>query len=155
MGQEIERKFLVTNLLSVSLGKGEVIQQGYLSYSAANEVRVRLKSQQAFLTIKSSRKGIARSEFEYAIPRDEAETMIRELCEHKVEKTRYQVEISELLWEVDIFAGDNEGLVLAEVELPLETQPVKLPQWVAQEVTEDVRYYNANLAQNPYKHWKA
>lgn len=148
MPQEIERKFLVPDLRRVPLGEGELIQQGYLATTSSCEIRVRLRAARAFLTIKSAQKGRTRSEFEYAIPLAEAQVLLNTLCENTLLKTRHSVNVAGLLWEVDVFQGNQEGLVMAEVELQSEEQPLELPSWIGEEVTEDARYYNANLAKH-------
>ena len=157
MPKEIERKFLVKRLESIPLQNGLAIKQGYIpTYKRTKTaVRIRLYGDNAFLTIKGKSKGATRSEFEYAIPVEEAHQMIRELCGRSlIEKVRYKIDYSGVTWEVDVFEGQNEGLILAEVELESEDQAIVLPDWVDKEVTDDQRYYNANLVVNPFKRWK-
>ena len=114
-------------------------------------IRVRTKNGKAFLTIKGKATGIARSEFEYAIPADDALAMMQELCAPPlIEKKRYEVMYEGHLWELDFFEGENAGLFLAEVELQREDETVALPPWVIEEVTQDKRYYNANLRLLPF-----
>lgn len=153
MGQEIERKFLVEGT-DWKRGPGTLYRQGYLCSDENRAVRVRLAGDRGFLTIKGATRGIARSEYEYAIPREDAEAMLDALCAGPlVEKTRYLVEHAGHTWEVDEFHGANQGLVVAEVELERADEEVELPPWVKEEVSADPRYLNANLAKKPYSRW--
>jgi CYTH domain-containing protein len=155
MPQEIERKFLVRNEDWCVPGTGIVYRQGYLCTVPERTVRVRLVRDQGFLTVKGVTVGAARAEYEYEIPAGEATEMLDELCERPlIEKTRYRVEHHGMVWEIDRFAGDNAGLIIAEVELEEEDQVVVLPDWVGKEVTGDRRYYNANLITEPFSEWK-
>ena len=155
MPQEIERKFLVRNEDWCVPGTGIVYRQGYLCTVPERTVRVRLVRDQGFLTVKGITVGAARAEYEYEIPAGEAAEMLDELCERPlIEKTRYRVEHHGMVWEIDKFAGDNAGLIIAEVELEEEDQAVVLPDWVGKEVTGDRRYYNANLIAEPFSEWK-
>ena len=156
MGIEIERKFLVQQeawtVLQKTL-KGKQIQQGYLSLVPERTVRVRIKNNQGYLTIKGKNQGIQRQEFEYKIPILEAQDLLQ-LCEGSIiQKTRYSILIDQLEWEIDVFEGDNAGLIVAEVELPSVDTKFSTPRWIAQEVSNDPRYYNANLVQHPFKDW--
>jgi adenylate cyclase len=157
MAVEIERKYLVHQKLWLALKEklsGTLIQQGYLSRIAERTVRIRIRGEQAFLTIKGKNKGITRSEFEYPIPVEDAVEMLK-ICDGAIiEKTRYLLPINNVTWEIDEFYGDNTGLILAEVELENEQQKVALPNWIGEEVSNDTRYYNACLIGHPYKHWK-
>ncbi len=154
MGREIERKFLVRDLAVLRGLSGTVYRQGYLSTAPERTVRVRRTGERAFLTIKGPNRGALRAEYEYEIPRDDADELLDRLALRPlVEKTRYRVAAGELTWELDVFAGENEGLVVAEVELPFEGCPVALPWWVGEEVTDDPRYLNANLVAHPYRTW--
>ena len=154
MGKEIERKFLVKNDSYKQYATCEIYQQGFLNTDKERVVRVRIVNENAFLTIKGVSSGIARKEFEYEIPLGDAEDLIANLCiKPTITKTRYFVSIGEQCWEVDEFAGENEGLVIAEIELKKENQASKLPEWIGEEVTGDERYYNANLIAKPYKTW--
>lgn len=158
MPDEIEKKFLV-NLDQVPLPTGGIeIKQGYLPLSEKSKtvVRVRTKGEEAFLTVKGENKGACRREYEYTIPVSEALELLEDLC-HKplIEKTRYEIPAANHLWEVDIFHGDNRGLVVAEIELADENEYFEYPDWLGEEVTADPRYYNSNLLQNPYKDWGA
>ncbi|MDX2476363.1 MAG: CYTH domain-containing protein [Gammaproteobacteria bacterium] len=155
MPQEIERKFLVRNEDWCVPGAGIAYRQGYLCTVPERTVRVRLVRDQGFLTVKGVTVGAARAEYEYEIPAGEAAEMLDELCERPlIEKTRYRVEHHGMVWEIDRFAGDNAGLIIAEVELEEEDQVVVLPDWVGKEVTGDRRYYNANLIAEPFSEWQ-
>jgi len=154
MGKEIERKFLVVGDVWRSLGPGTLMQQGYLSTDLERVVRVRLEGDDASLTIKGQAIGATRGEWEYTIPKLDAEEMLAQLCLRPlIEKTRYRIMHEGMLWEVDEFLGDNEGLVVAEIELTSEDQDFVKPPWVGDEVTGDARYYNANLLMRPYSAW--
>jgi adenylate cyclase len=153
MATEIERKFLVTGN-QWRQAKGIRIRQGYLCREKGKTVRVRSAGEKAFLTIKGTRKGISRPEFEYEIPAGDGEDLLK-LCDGPIiEKTRHIVFHKGFNWEVDAFLGENEGLVVAEIELKEEDQLFERPGWVGREVTGDPRYYNANLVSNPYKNWR-
>ena len=154
MPQEIERKYRVKDNGWRGLGPGVPYRQGYLSTVAERTVRVRLIRDKGWLTIKGITVGATRSEYEYEIPADEAGEMLDILCERPlIEKTRYRIEHQGLTWEVDEFDGDNAGLIIAEVELEEESQAIVLPDWIGEEVTDDPRYYNANLIANPFTRW--
>jgi len=155
MGVEIERKFLVKNDSWRSHVESHAhLLQGYLSRDANLTVRVRLTGSAAYLTIKGMTSGISRSEYEYPIPVEDAQAMLRDLAVSPlIDKTRYRVRCGTHLWDLDLFAGENEGLVMAEVELRSEDETFEMPEWAGEEVTGDPRYYNANLARYPFKHW--
>ena len=154
MATEIERKFLVKGNEWRSLATGTLYRQGYLSRKKGCSVRVRLVGNQGYLTIKGLTQGCSRAEYEYPIPGEDAQEMLANLCETPlIEKTRYKIEHAGLIWEVDEFAGENQGLIIAEVELTDENQSIELPDWIGKEVSEDPRYYNANLVQHPYSQW--
>jgi adenylate cyclase len=154
MPVEIERKFLVRGDAWRGAGVGQRIRQGYLSREDGTTVRVRRAGTRACITIKGAADGPARPEYEYEIPCDHAEEMLQGLC-HKplIEKTRYRVDHGGATWQVDEFAGDNDGLVLAEIELRDAAQSFDLPDWVGAEVTDDRRYRNASLARHPVRLW--
>ena len=153
MGKEIERKFRVDPAWRPP-GEGVAFEQGYLSSAAERVVRVRIEGDHAKLTIKGPTKGVTRSEYEYAIPVDDAAAMLRELCEQPIiTKRRHVVEHEGKRWEVDVFGGDNAGLVIAELELASEDEAFAKPPWVREEVSADPRYYNSNLVKSPYKTW--
>ena len=151
--QEIERKFLIDIDKWEPKDEGTRIVQGYLSTDKERVVRVRVKGEKAFLTIKGNPKGIARTELEYEISTKEAKVMLEMCLDHPIEKTRYHETVGNLLWEIDVFHGVNEGLYLAEVELENESQKIELPAWIDKEVSEDHRYFNAWLSENPFAKW--
>ena len=156
MGVEIERKYLVRDVSVVAGLSGTRLRQGYLSVDPERSVRVRVSGRLAFLTVKgiTSEGGARRAEFEYEIPLPDAEELLDSLAlRPQIDKTRYRVEAGGFTWEIDVFAGENEGLVVAEVELPSETTAVIAPDWIGEEVTGDGRYYNVNLVSHPYKEW--
>ena len=154
MALEIERKYLIDLEKIGTLENGIRIKQGYLSTNKDAVVRVRVKNDKAYLTIKGSNSGIARLEYEYEIPLIEANEMFEKLCQKPViDKTRYIINHENHTWEVDVFYGDNEGLVVAEVELKDENEKINLPSWIKEEVTSDNRYFNSNLMKHPYKDW--
>lgn len=153
--QEIERKFLIGHTDFLQGISGKRITQGYLSTDADRTVRVRIKGDQGFLTIKgkSTDSGLSRFEWEKEILVSEARELLRLCLPGVIDKTRYEVSVENHTWEVDIFHGANEGLLLAEVELTTETESVVLPLWVDQEVTGDRRFYNSYLSRTPFKEW--
>ncbi|MBR5103325.1 MAG: CYTH domain-containing protein [Bacteroidales bacterium] len=155
MPQEIERKFLVGGDFKPFARKAIRITQGYLCSVPERTVRVRIKGDRGFITIKGigSASGASRYEWEKEIPVAEALELLH-ICEPGViDKTRYLVEVGEHTYEVDEFYGDNEGLTLAEVELTSEDEVFEKPEWLGKEVTGDVKYYNSMLMKNPYKNW--
>lgn len=155
MAKEIERKFLIDLERIGSLEGGTMIKQGYIATADKTAVRARIAGAKAYLTLKGENKGVTRAEFEYDIPVEDAEEIIRELCRGPIiEKTRYLVVNFGHTWEVDIFHGDNEGLIVAEIELGSETEKFELPLWVTKEVSGDEKYYNSNLLDHPFKHWR-
>ena len=155
MAIEIERKFLVNRQKWQPVDKGMVYRQGYIQTKNGNTVRVRVAGKQGFLTLKSKVRNLTRSEFEYPIPLIDAEEMLTLLCDRPlIEKIRYKITFDNFLWEVDRFLGDNEGLMIAEIELTSEFEIFNLPPWVDVEVTHDHRYFNSYLAQHPYKCWE-
>jgi len=153
MGKEIERKFLVTSDSWRQHATGKTYRQGYLSRRPGCTVRIRLAGDEGFLTIKGKLKGLVRDEFEYPVPAADAEEMLT-LCEGSlIEKTRYRLPQDDLVWEIDEFHGDNDGLVVAEMELPTPDHPFHRPEWIGEEVTDDRRYYNAELSVRPFREW--
>jgi CYTH domain-containing protein len=154
MASEIERKFLVTQDTWREGATGVRIAQGYLSLDPARTVRVRLAGPDAWLTIKGLTRGLTRAEFEYAIPADEARTLLALCLPSVIDKTRYRVRHGNHIWEIDVFHGDNEGLVMAEVELSAESDLPEIPPWAGAEVSADARYYNSNLASQPFRSWR-
>ncbi|SRR5690554_106102 len=157
MAYEIERKFLVDGDYKSKSFKAYPIKQGYLSLSGVSVVRVRLKGEKAYITVKSSVVSgtLKRNEWEYEIPKDDAEEMLK-LCEESlIDKTRYLVKVGKHVFEVDEFNGDNEGLLIAEVELEHEDEHFEKPEWLGEEVTDNVRYYNSFLSIHPYNKWNS
>jgi len=150
---EIERKFLVDTKKWMPKNEGLKIIQGYLSVDKERVVRVRIKGNHAFLTIKGNQQGITRTEFEYEIPVNEASDLLTMCLDFPVSKTRYLEQIEGLTWEIDIFDDANKGLVMAEVELENENQHVALPEWIIEEVSDDHRYFNAWLSNHPFSTW--
>ncbi|HVY80314.1 MAG TPA: CYTH domain-containing protein [Steroidobacteraceae bacterium] len=153
MGTEIERKFLVVGS-AWKQGTGVRYCQGYLNRDKERTVRVRTAGAQAFLTIKGVTRGATRAEFEYPIPLADAEQLLELSDGAVVRKNRYVIEHAGSKWEVDEFLDDNAGLVVAEIELQSEDEPFSRPPWLGREVTQDSRYYNANLAAHPYCRWQ-
>ncbi len=155
MGTEIERKFLVRSPAWRGKSRREIeIVQGYLSTDADRTIRVRICDDRAVLTIKGRPQGLVRREFEYEIPVEDARQLLADFCEGQlIEKRRYEVPVDTHLWEVDVFSGANQGLVVAEVELSRPDEKVKYPSWIGDEVTGEVRYYNARLVEEPYRDW--
>jgi len=155
MGTEIERKFLVQNDNWRALGQGKLYRQGYLTTNPDCTVRVRIAGDQGYLTIKGATTGISRAEYEYGIPLEDAAQLLDTLCQPPlIEKTRYRIPAAKgLVWEVDEFAGENQGLIIAEIELPNAEQSVELPDWIGPEVSNDPRYFNSNLSKHPFSHW--
>lgn len=154
MGVEIERKFLVRDERWKTMGQGVPLRQGYLSSAPDRIVRVRIEGDTAVLTIKGRSIGMTRAEWEYPIPLADAQAMLDNLCERPlIEKKRYRIPYQGMTWEVDEFFGENAGLVVAEIELESEEQEFARPDWIGDEVTQDARYFNANLMKNPYTKW--
>lgn len=153
MATEIERKFLVTSDAWKQDGQAVAYRQGYLSISTRSVVRVRTMGERAALTVKGAVIGTTRPEFEYEIPLEDAQQLL-DLCEEPlIEKTRTKIEHEGLVWEVDEFQGVNAGLTVAECELESEDQEITKPDWVGEEVTDDIRYYNASLVRRPFNTW--
>lgn len=153
MGIEIERKFLVKSLhWKKNITEAIPIRQAYLCSDPERTVRVRLWGTEGKLTIKSKAKNSSRLEFEYDIPSSEALKMLDALCPFpQIQKTRFLVQNGRHVWEVDVFEGHNEGLIVAEIELEAEDESFELPDWVGEDVTEDHRYSNSSLAQNSFR----
>mgnify|MGYP006185322839 FL=1 len=154
---EIERKFLVlSNVFKSEAFEQNRIVQGYLSSNPERTVRVRVKGDKGFLTVKGkgSESGMSRLEWEKEITINEAKQLLS-ICEKGViDKIRYEIKIGSHVYEVDVFSGENEGLIIAEIELTSESESFEKPDWLGQEVTNDEKYYNAYLSKNPYKNWK-
>ncbi len=154
MAIEIERKFLVKTALWKPETAGTKYMQGYLSEDPDRTVRARIAGDKGYLTIKGKSEGASRLEFEYAIPVDDARQLLDKLAHRPmIEKTRYLHRVGNHTWEVDVFAGDSHGLVVAEIELSSESETFELPIWAGLEVTDDHRYKNSNLAKHPFKSW--
>ncbi len=154
MAKEIERKFLIDLKLIGDLPDGKLISQGFIGTNDQTVVRARIKGDEAFLTLKGEVTGFTCSEFEYQIPVDDATKIINELCSGGVvDKTRYEIIHENHTWEIDIFHGQNEGLVVAEVEVQSESESVSLPKWIVKEVTGESKYFNVSLLSNPYSQW--
>lgn len=152
---EIERKFLVKNLEFVKYSVPQRIIQGYIVAEEGRVVRVRIKDKKAFLTLKTAATGFARHEFEYEIPVADAEHMLQEMCQKPlIDKVRFVHLQHGKKWEIDIFNGENEGLVIAEIELQSKDERFAIPPYIGEEVTDDERYYNSYIAKHPYNTWE-
>jgi adenylate cyclase len=155
MGKEIERKFLVIDRRWQEGATGVRYRQGYLAVGPPVAVRIRMAGGEAFLNIKKATLDITRDEFEYRIPIEDAEAMLNELCEGlSIDKVRYKIRYGGMLWEIDVFEGANEGLVVAEIELLDPDQGFEHPPWLGEEVSGDPRYLNTSLSRHPYAEWR-
>ena len=155
MAREIERKFLVSGDSWRGGPPGVRIAQGYLSLDPDRTVRIRLAGENAWITVKGRTQGITRAEFEYPIPPDDARDLLEICLPSVIDKTRHRIDFGGHVWEVDVFHGANEGLVLAEVELDDESVHPAMPPWIGAEVSDDARYFNANLASHPFSAFRA
>jgi adenylate cyclase len=156
MAIEIERKFLVKENPFHLAKKSHRIRQGYIVNDQKQVIRVREKGEDYFLTIKGNNIGISRLEFDFPIPKEDAEELLKHFCKTTlIDKTRHYVEHEGHTWEVDEFHGDNDGLVVAEIELDSEDEQFEIPDWISKEVTPDDRYYNMNLATHPFMDWSS
>lgn len=157
MATEIERKFLViSDTWRLQVQRSEQFRQGYLSNNPTASVRVRIENDQANLNIKGMTIGVSRPEYEYSIPLQDAQELLSILCQPPlIEKTRHYIEYSGKLWEIDEFHGDNQGLVVAEIELKDAHETFALPDWAGKDVSHEPRYYNVRLTQYPYRQWTA
>lgn len=154
MAKEIERKFLVDPVRLGPLEDGIEIRQGFIDTANLTVVRVRVSGKSAWLTLKGETVGATRTEFEYTIPQEDARQIIAEMCGGRViVKTRYLKNCAGRCWEIDVFEEQNKGLIVAEVELGSELDEIQLPDWVTEEVTADLRYYNVNLLSKPFRAW--
>ena len=154
MKVEIERKFLVKNQdWEKLIVEKHSIQQGYLNTDKSCNVRVRIMNTMAFLTIKGKRVNTVRPEFEYEIPLNDAESILKLSKNSIIKKTRYTVNHKGQIWEIDQFEGDNQGLVIAEIELKQKDEAISLPNWIGTEISNDDRFYNLSLSVNPFKNW--
>lgn len=153
--QEIERKFLVSQTDFLEQMDGLKIVQGYLSDDPERNVRVRIKGHQGFLTIKgvSNDSGTSRFEWEKEIDVEEAQQLLKLCLPGVIDKTRFEIPVGKHIFEVDVFEGENHGLIIAEVELQNENELFEKPEWLGQEVTGDVRYYNSYLVSTPFTKW--
>jgi len=152
---EIERKFLLKNTDFLENLNGTRITQGYLTTDKERTVRVRIKGEKGFITIKgkSNDSGLSRYEWEKEIDLEEAQQLLLLCLPGVIDKTRYEIPIENHTWEIDIFHGENNGLTLAEIELQSETEPFSKPEWIDKEVTGDVRYYNSYISEKPFFKW--
>jgi adenylate cyclase len=152
---EIERKFLLKTTDFLKDKTGKRITQGYLTTDPERTVRVRIKGDRGFLTIKgkSNDSGLSRYEWEKEITTQEAEELLKLCLPGAIDKTRYEILIENHTWEIDIFHGDNKGLTLAEIELQSETETFSKPEWLSMEVTGDNRYYNSYISLKPFNKW--
>ena len=154
VGEEIERKFLVSGEAWRETAEGMRYRQGFLSTEPERTVRVRVAGSRGSITVKGKNVGARRAEFEYEIPVADAERMLDTLCQRPlIEKVRYTLAAGPHTWEIDVFEGSNAGLVVAEIELSSEDEAFEKPEWVGDEVTDDPRYFNSNLVANPYGTW--
>ena len=154
MGEEIERKFLVHGERWRDGATGTLYRQGFLSTEPERTVRVRVAGERGWITVKGRTAGARRAEFEYEIPAADAREMLDTLCKRPlIEKVRYTVRAGGHVWEIDVFQGDNAGLVVAEIELEAEDEAFEKPSWIGDEVTEDPRYFNSSLVEHPYSAW--
>jgi len=156
MAQEIERKFLIANDdWKQQVSRSDYYRQGYLSGTEKSSIRVRIANDKAYLNIKSATLGIQRTEYDYEIPLVDANEMVENLCPgYIIEKTRYFVPHQGHLWEIDVFDGPNNGLIVAEIELDHEDETFERPDWLGKEVSDDPRYYNSCLVDHPYCDWE-
>lgn len=155
MGIEIERKFtLKSDHWRNEVTNSQRMVQGYLAGNDLTSVRIRISGDQANINIKSATLGIFRQEYEYAIPINDAQKMLDDLCTKPIiDKVRHLVTFAGKLWEIDEFSGDNQGLIVAEIELDDVNEKFELPKWVDEDVSHDKRYYNVCLVKHPYKDW--
>jgi adenylate cyclase len=156
MGKEIERKFLINyeKWLKAEKPSGQLYRQGYLLTDPQKTIRVRLTETSGFLTIKGLSVGATRLEYEYEIPFSEAAELLDNFSISELSKRRYKINFRDKIWEIDEFLGDNNGLIIAEIELKSEEERFELPEWIGKEVTGEEKYYNSNLTISPYKNWQ-
>jgi adenylate cyclase len=155
MGREIERKYLVhkDRWNKALKGKGEFYRQGYLTIDPHKTIRVRVTETKGYVAIKGVSVGAMRQQYEYEIPRTDANELLNNFAVSDITKRRFTLSYEGKVWEVDEFLGANEGLIIAEIELASEKEQFVLPEWVGDDVTGDERYYNSNLSITPYKSW--
>ncbi|ANQ50793.1 CYTH domain-containing protein [Flammeovirga sp. MY04] len=156
MALEIERKFLLTSFDTSLAQRSSRIVQGYICSDEGKTVRIRIKKEKGFITIKgkSDKEGLARYEWEKEIPLEEAEDLMKLCSGGVIDKVRHEVEVGKHTFEVDVFAGKNQGLIVAEVELSDKNETFATPDWLGEEVTGDPKYYNSMLMKHPYSEWK-
>jgi len=155
MAKEIERKFLLkSDTWCDEVDSSCRYAQGYMSSSEKVSIRIRISDEKAYLNFKSATLGISRTEYEYEVPLADADDMLANFCEGPlIEKVRYFVKRGDHTWEIDVFEGDNTGLVVAEIELQTEDESFDVPDWIGAEVSDDPRYYNVCLVTHPYCQW--
>ena len=153
MNLEIERRFLINESNFILPKVKKSIKQGYLFSDSNQALRVRMIEKQYFLTYKYKKTSINRYEFEYSISEEDGEKLLSLSEHHIIVKERYYRKIDEHLWEIDVFHGENEGLIIAEVELKDEKEQINIPNWIGDEISDDERYFNFNLSKKPYCHW--
>ena len=154
MNLEIERRFLINESNFILPKVKKSIKQGYLFSDSNQALRVRMIEKQYFLTYKYKKTSINRYEFEYSISKEDGEKLLSLSEHHIIVKERYYRKIDKHLWEIDVFHGENEGLIIAEVELEDEKEQINIPDWIGDEISDDERYFNFNLSKNPYRHWQ-
>ena len=153
MGIELERKFLVVgDTWKKQVDRGVLYTQGYLHSTADMTIRIRIIEDKAFLTLKGITSRISRSEYEYPIPMTDAEELLK-TCSSLITKYRYRLEHYQHVWSIDVFTGDNDGLIIAEIELSSEVEDFQHPNWLGKEVSQDCRYYNSKLVTDPFSSW--
>tara|TARA_B110000008_G_C16486023_1_gene370147 strand:+ start:17 stop:502 length:486 start_codon:yes stop_codon:yes gene_type:complete len=151
---EIEKKFLIKNIPFNQIQYSHKITQGYIVSDQYKVIRVRKKNNEYFITIKGNKIGISRFEFEYKIPKGDANDLFQNFCKIGViRKTRHYVHYKNHIWEIDEFHNENEGLIIAEIELNSEDEKFHIPDWIFKEVTGEAKYYNMNLIKHPYCKW--
>lgn len=157
MAIEIERKFLLADdSWRLAADSGTKMRQGYLSNGEKSSIRVRTSGDAAHINIKSAEPGCVRREYEYPIPVADAEELLADLCHVPlIEKVRYEVDFSGFIWEIDVFAGANQGLIVAEIELDNLEQEFSRPPWIGREVSDEIRYYNSHLISYPFCQWSS
>jgi adenylate cyclase len=155
MAVEIERKFLVDKQKwsEADKGKGYLFRQGYILTDPAKTIRIRVTDDTGFITIKGKSVGASRPEYEYPIPKRDAQELLDNFCQSDISKLRYIVKYSDNKWEIDEFLGENEGLIVAEIELTSEQESFDVPDWIDREVTGEEKYYNSKLSLTPFKTW--
>lgn len=154
MALEIERKYIVNREILNLPKEGKHIIQGYLFNYKNKSMRIRITDDKSLITIKSGTNPLKRMEFEYEIPLSDAREMLKLCGSQLIDKHRYLIYYQEQTWEIDVFHGENDGLIVAEIELERENQDILLPEWIDKEVSKEERYLNASLAVNPYSKWK-